>query len=254
LDLTRAIWTLNIAASAGLLVRLLYSNLARTYRFLFAFVLINVVQALALVAIPMRTKIYAQGYMIETAVELLLAVAVVMELYAAALADHPALAKFGSRTVGYLLIAAGVVTATALGIDETVPVGQSIVLHRFFRVERTMDFGIVMFLLLISIFLVWFPVRVKRNVVYYVVGFALFYASRSVGILILNVLPPSWRKQVNNGMLSISLISLVFLALCLRRESDSAKVVRQHSNPAVVAHLAVQLESINAALSRLARR
>jgi len=254
LDLNRVIWALNIAASTGLVVRMLLSKLAGTYRLLFVFVLFDLVQSLVLLGIPVRTKTYALAYMIETAIELLLAVAVVMELYATALAEHPALARFGSRTVGYLLISAGAVAASALGVDDSVPAGQWVVLHRFFRVERTVDFGVVVFLLVISIVLVWFPVRVKRNIAYYVGGFAIFYASRSAGILILNVLPPARQRLVDNMMLSISFVCLLLLALYLRRESETVTFTRPRSNSALAAQLAGQLESINTALSRLAKQ
>src|SRR5258708_1841440 len=192
--------------------------------------------------------------MMGGAILLLVAIAVVMELYAEALVEHPALATYGSRTVGYILIAAGIVAASALGIDETVLAGQSVVLHRYFRAERTVDFGVLVFLVVISIFLLWFPVRVKRNIAYYVGGFAAFYASRSAGLLMVNVLPPGWQRPVDNAMLTLSFSCLLFLALSLRRESDSARIVRNRSNPAAAAEVAGHLESINTVLSRLAKR
>jgi hypothetical protein len=254
LDLTGVLTTLNIAGSASLLLRLVYSKLALTYRFLAAFVSFDLLYTLTLAITPMRTKRYGDIYMIGAATELLLAIMVVVELYAEALAEHPALARFGSRTVGYVLLGAGVIAATILGIDNTVLAGQSAVLHRFYRAERTVDFGVLLFLVIISIFLLWFPVRVKRNISCYVGGFAVFYASRSAGLLAVNLLPPGWMRRVDNTMLSVSFVCLMFLALCLRRESASVAMPRNRSNPTAVAQVTEHLESINTALSRLAKR
>lgn len=254
MDFIRAISLLNIGASAVLLVRLLQAGLWRAYRFLFAYVLFDLIYSVTLANTPMRTKLYGDVYMTGTAVELLLAVAVVMELYSRALEEHPALAKFGSRAVGYLLVAAGIVAASALGIDDTIPAGQSLVLHRFFRVERTMDFGIVIFLVIVSVLLVWFPIRVRRNIAYYVAGFALFYASRSAGILFVNVLPHGWQRPIDIVVLCISFTCLLGLAVFLRPERAFAEVVPRRVNTASATQLTIHLESINTALSRMARR
>ena len=254
LDFTGVVVDMNRAADAGLLARIVSCHLVRTYRFLFAFVCVDLIYSLATVMIPMRTNAYAQWYKAGTAIELVLVIAVVMEVYGGALAEHPALAKFGSRTVGYVLVAAGVMAATAVGMDNTVPAGQSVILHRFFRIERTVDFGVVTFLAVISVFLVWFPVLVKRNIAYYGFGFAAFYASRSAGLLMINVLPPAWQRPVDNSMLLVSFACLSMLALFLRKESGVAGVIRRKSDPVAVAHVAQQLESINTALSRMGKR
>lgn len=254
MDLARVTAVVNIIASAAVVSRMVYCRLFRTYKFLFAFMVADLLFGATLFASPYHTNLYAYVYMAGTAAELFLAIAVVTELFAGALAEHPALAKFGSRAVGYILIGAGIFSAALLGVDEFVPRGQSALLHRYFRAERTVELGVVLFLAVISIFLIWFPVRVKKNLAYYLGGFGISYAARSAGLLAINTLFASHQPLVDGVMMWISIACLMGFAMRLQKESATTADLVQRRPSLEAEHLTRQLASINSTLARLGKR
>ncbi|MEQ1946652.1 MAG: hypothetical protein ABL995_05660 [Bryobacteraceae bacterium] len=253
MSLVQVISALNLAASFLLLARMVASKLFRIYPLLTAFISVDAIFSVCMAATPIRSNFYSYLYMVGTTVGLLLSIGVVMEIFSGALAEHPALAKFGSRVVGYVLIAAGFIAAGTLQLDEGIPKGQSVILHRFFRAERTVDFGEVLFLVGIGLFLIWFPVRVKKNIAYVLGGFGVYYMARSAGLLVINLLPPGYQRAVDNSMLGISFLCILAMAWLLRAElGQPVQVVRRDS--AAAEHLTSQLREFNSAVARLGRR
>ncbi|MEQ1885576.1 MAG: hypothetical protein ABL967_10980 [Bryobacteraceae bacterium] len=253
MSFSQAISDLNLAASFLLLMRMAASRLFRVYPLLTAFIAIDSLFSICSALIPIRSNVYGYIYMGGTSVELFLSIGVVMEIFSGALVEHPALAKFGSRTVGYVLVGAGVIAAATLGFDETIPKGQSIILHRFFRAERTVDFGVVLFLAGIGIFLLWFPVRMKKNIAYVLGGFGIYYTARSAGLLVINVIVPGYQRAVDNVMLGVSFLCILAMAWLLEGEQDQpVRIVRRNSIAAE--HLTTQLQEVNSALARLSRK
>jgi hypothetical protein len=192
--------------------------------------------------------------MVGQAVKLVLVVFVVLELYRLALSGQPALAKYGQETAGIALVTAACVAALGLLVDPTVPPGRSVILYRFFSFERTMDTWVLIFLVVICLFMTWFPVRMKRNVAYYLGGFMLLFLARSAGLLLLNVLSRGRHDILNDAMLGISLACLV-MWLCAFGEAGEkvTTIVGQRSDPRAMEKVTGQLESINASLTELSR-
>ena len=184
-----------------------------------------------------------------------LSVLVVLELYQLALAGQPALAGFGRKTVAYALALAGLIAVGGVTLDATVPPGQPRFRHYFFTAERTMDFTILIFLLFITAFMLWFPVKIRRNIALYMGGFAVFYFSRTFGLLMINILPPASLKVITNVLMSCSVCCLLAWLFGLRRETeDTTTIVGHRWNPAAMEHLKAQLDAINVTLVRFGRR
>jgi hypothetical protein len=249
-----AIWYLNLAATLALIVSLATNGLFRIYRCLFAYLVADATQTLILVAVSRRKNLYAYIYLAAQLLKLLLAVFVVLELYRLALAGRPALARFGQNTVSYWLAAAAAIAALGLALDRAVPPGGSPILHYFNSFERTMDAWLLIFLVLISCFMAWFPVRVKRNGGLYMAGFVIYFLSRFIGLLWSNKVP-AWRHQIDAGMLGIGFACLLLWTVALRRQGEEATVVIGHRwDPSAMERLSAQLDAINARLLNVSRR
>ena len=114
-----------------------------------------------------------------------------------------------------------------------------------------MDLAIVLLLLLMSVFLTWFPVKMKRNVLLFGGVFLIFYFARASGLLLTNVLRPEARIPLSNAMLAISVLCMIYWLFAMRREAEDADAVTSvHRNPERLAELTRQLDAINAAVSR----
>jgi hypothetical protein len=250
----RTLFYLNFAAQFVLLYRLLHSRLYRTYFSLFLYWLVQILPGLALMAIPIHSRRYVYVYWGAQTINVLMAVFVVQDLYRIALLEHPAVASFARRTVLAAMSIAAIVALSGITLDSTIVAGQAPSIHRFATFERSMNFIILLFLLLISILLLWFPIQVRRNIMVYISGFVLFSASRSCGLLLSNILPPSDTRLVSTVLLALTLTCLVIWIVGLKPEGELLTATPGYRrNPETVQRLSHQLDAINAALARFVR-
>jgi len=249
------LWYANLLALTGLLMRIHVTGLRRTCRFLFLYFLVEAVFSLVLTQVPLYSVAYARAYMGDQAVAHLLAILAVLELYRIALAKHPGLASFGRASVLAVTVFTIVVAAAGTFLDPEVLAGQSAILHRFFKLERTLDLVILILLSLISALITWFPVGVSRNIALSIAGFSVFYFTRATGSLAVNLLAPTYLPALNDASLGISLVCFMVWAFVLRPEGVASDFVAGHAgDPAALGRLTHQLDSINAALLRFGRR
>jgi hypothetical protein len=252
---SRWLWYANVTALTVLLARLAITRLFRVYPFLFIYFLVDLGGSLTLIQIPYLSNSYAVTYMALRSITHIVAIVVVLEIYRVALAKHPGLAGFGRASVLTITVVMTVVAAIGTVLDKNVLKGQSAVVHRFFTLERSLDLILLLFLLLISAFITWFPVELSRNAILSLVGFSIFYFTRAAGLLAINLLPPAQLATLNDGLLGMSLVILVAWALALRPERAGANTVAGHSwDPAAFGRVSRQLDAINAALVRFGWR
>jgi hypothetical protein len=148
---------------------------------------------------------------------------------------------------------AAIVALSGITLDSTILAGQSRAVHRFATFERSMNIVILLFLLLISVLLLWFPIRVRRNIVVYISGFVLFSASRSFGLLLYNLRPQDARLT-STILLGLTLLCLLIWIVGIEPEGELATATPGYRrNPETMQRLSHQLDSINAALTRYVR-
>jgi hypothetical protein len=246
---------LNFIAELGLLWLLIQCKLYRTYRYLFFYWLVQAVTTLAILPVPSRTYLYLYMYWCIQTISVVMAVFVVQDLYRIALLEHPAVAAFGRRSVMATLAFAGVIALSGIALDATIlPAGHYPAIHRFATFERTMNFVILLFLLLISGLLLWFPIKVRRNIVVYICGFVLFSASRSFGLLLANLLPQAATLTVSTILLALTLVCLLIWIVGLRPEGERTTATPGYRrDPEAMQRLSRQIDAINATLARFVR-
>jgi hypothetical protein len=123
--------------------------------------------------------------------------------------------------------------------------------------EQTMDGTMAIFLIIISIFMGWFPVRMRRNVIVYIGGFLLWALSRSAAAHIVNQWSGNTQVSlvVSSMQMFIEMGCLLLWLLELRREGESRTAVVGHLwNRAEAERLTDQLDAINSGLERLRRK
>jgi hypothetical protein len=251
------IWYFHIAGTFALVARLYQTGLIRTYRWFGIYMLVGLAGSTLNIYFLQthRLRCYAETYMIGMGMKMIVSVFVLLELYRVALASQPAIARFGRQTVGYALVVAAAIAALGLILDRSAPKDQPLLLYRYFKVERTMDVWALTFLLLITAFMLWFPVKLMRNAAFYLLGFVVYFSARSAGLLVVNLLTRRYQPAVDSIMLGISLCCLLFWVFALRREDrDRATVIGHRWDPSAMDRLTGQLDAINASLLRFSRR
>ena len=247
----RILWYLNFAAMAALLARIIYCKLHRTYPWSFRFWLGLAVASGILMALPMNTDGYFHMYMVARGVSLILSIFVVQELYGVALAAHPGLSVFGRRSMLTILGIAAFCALAGVGVDFKILPGQYWGINRFLAVDRTVEFIILVFLVVIGVFLLWFPVKIRRNMAIYIAGFMGYHGSQTVAQLAHNLLPQKFAQATSVSAMAMVLLCLLIWLTALRKEREAPAIVAGHGwNPAVAVRLTVQLDQINMALAK----
>ena len=248
------LWYVNLAASAMLLVRFWLTRIYLSQRLLYAFFLVKVALGIALLRIPYRSDLYTYVYVAAEVAAQLLAFFALLELYRNALARHKGLASFGRAAVWVVTGIVTLLASVSATLDQDIPRGQSAILHRYFTVERTVDIAIVLFLLVIAVFVTWFPVKMSRNVILSIAGFSVFYALKVGALLALNVMPYSRLAAINDLAMALTGGLMIAWSCLVRAEVVSDEVVAGHAwDPEAMEVLSHQLDSINTALTRFGR-
>jgi hypothetical protein len=238
-----------------LLLRLCWSGLVWTYKLLFCYLAADLVSSIGALTIRYDTKRYGDVYFSSQTLKIVVSAFVVVEIYTLALAATPALARFGRNTVSYILGAAALVPLVGLLMDHAT--SPHPYLRAFLLFEQTMNGTTALFLIIISLFMAWFPVRMRRNVIVYIGGFIVWALSRSAAVHIIN----QWSgdKQVsmvvNSVQMFIEMGCLLLWLLELRREGERRTAVVGHLwNRAEAERLTEQLGAINDSLERMRRK
>jgi hypothetical protein len=254
-SVVQALWFLNMAAEAVLFARLYFQRLAGIYPFLIAYLLAVLIDQVLSLAFAGRQhqNTYALIYFAGQGVKVILVILVVLELFDRALIQQPALARFGRRMLGYLFSLAVGIGLLNLLLDAGAASGANSFLVRFLRLERSVDLVALILLIVMGGFLLWFPVRARRNAVYCLAGFMMYSFFRWTGLLLNNLWPQS-SQNFSVVMLTVSLVCTVGWTVLLKPEGEKETVVTGHSwNPDQAKRLTVQLNAINSRLERLVR-
>ncbi len=244
------LYACNILAFAALLVRIVSIRLARSYPALVVWLAANTALSLCTWIVRMDMLFYYWFFIFTQSFELFLYLFTVLEIYGNVLKSLPGLASTARWLIPFLVTTSAVGSASLLAFEGH-PVSH---LDWFHRVDRTVITTLVLFVLMITAFMVWFPVRVSRNTVVYSVGYAAYLVPKGASLFLLNSGHGVRWLPGAVGMV-MSSICLLFWAVALDREGETAVVspVRRFQ-PREEAHLLTQLEAINRILSHVAEK
>lgn len=253
----KVVWWITMGLTVAVLVSLWMNSLVRLYKLFFCYLAADLIFSIAAANTPYHTKAYAYVYFSSQIVKGGIAAFMLVEVYSLALDRHPALARFGKSVVGYILAASAVIPLAMMFSDRTGPGYKYPLLRKFYLSEQTVDSTMAIFLILISIFLTWFPVRLRRNVIVYITGFTVWSLTHSAAVHLANQFQSSksaiaWLNLIQTSLL---LGCLLYWLLGFRREGEGRTAVVGHLwNRAEAERLTEQLNAINDSLERMRRR
>lgn len=121
--------------------------------------------------------------------------------------------------------------------------------------ERVIATVALLVLLLMLLFILWFPVRMPRNLAVFSIGFVLYFSAKTALLLLRSFYSHENLALVNNGVTFILCICLVCWITFLNKPGEITPVTIGHSwrasrQPELMNHL----EALNTALARAGRR
>jgi len=235
-----------IAALAILCLRMWATGLYRIYVYFFGYLVLELLQTLIPLLVPLESRLYQDLYYVSEALIMACYALVVLELYSKVFRDLEGIASTARRYIqGTLVVSIGLALLPLPLEQAKVTLGEY-----FTSYQRIVMSALVIFVLLVSFFLVYYPVPLGRNVIAYLMGYSVYFLTHAATSLIIN-LGHYWIRQLSSIAMGVSAVCLIFWIIALSRAGENQRVVIGHQwNLADEQKLRTQLAAINSSLLR----
>jgi hypothetical protein len=177
------------------------------------------------------------------------AAAVLYRLCRESLADYPAIRRFASQSLVVTLCGCIMLGMAIWWLNPAASSERSPLLQQFNAGIQAVDGGLFAFLVLFGAFLIWFPVQIRRNTIYIIAGFTVYFLSHCVALFLTNIMPAA-SAGTNLFEFTIAAVLLICGLFLFNKEGETVPVTTGHNwNAAEMGKLTRQLEAINARLS-----
>lgn len=239
-----------IVALLALYAKMSWDGLYKIYVYFFGYLAVELLQLLVPVFVPLDGRMYRDAYVVSQALVICFSILVVLELYSIVLRRLPGIGNVSRRYIKVTLVLAAGISLLPLSLEKT----PNTVTGYLFILQRPVMTSLLVFILLITAFLVYYPVPLGRNVLVYLLGYAVYFVTNSTTIFIRN-LGHYWSRPISDVHMLVFFTCLVFWLFALSRSGEAKRVVVGHQwNPSDEGRLLAQLEAINASLLRSRRK
>lgn len=253
LPLEAFFWYASLFLKIVLLWRLFALRLAPRYKALCVSLALASVRSILLMSLEFRSNLYGVVYFVTQPLIGLAYVAVVLEIYGQIFEAYRGISFLGR---GFLLTA--FITSAAVSIwlhvaEFNVNGGPFAFLRYYLTGESSLYVVMLMVLLALAIFLFWYPVPLRKNLVHYNLIFLVFFGAMSAGLYMGNPDPSSVMARLGSAMrMGVDTACLSLWIALFRREweTESAGVAFALSS-AHQAQVLHQLDSMNQAILRV---
>jgi hypothetical protein len=255
LEAFRVTTVVQIILYSAVLIRLFASSLSRHYRLFTVFIAFELVRAIVTGGLSVRSMLYGYLYFLTQPIAWMLHALVVLELFRIALSSHPGIATLGRRIViGAVAISAGISVAT-LAITSRSSDSRYVILENYLVLERVINSSLMIFVLLLGVFLAYFPVPLSRNARLHAGLFGLYFLGRTSLWLLRNLLGPDFTDEMNLVMFAVVGCCLAAWALFLTPAGETQVVrSRPRFSPEDEHRLVAQLDALNRTLVGSAKK
>jgi hypothetical protein len=254
-ELYKALWLLSLIFTGALIASLAMKRLAGVYRWFFVFLCFQLAQSLLLIPLDVNSERYWFAYIATQPITWVLNILIVLELYSLALAGHPGIATLSRWAMLAALAVAVGLSAITLSADLSGPAGPFPILVYVRMVERGVLSSLFAFLLLITAFLGWFPLGVRRNLVLHAGVFSVYFLATGLVLFRMNVTKTvatdaTWAVV----LLIVDVCLLTWLLFLNKRGEEEVAVVGRRWHPEDEERLSEQLDSLNSLLLKPPRK
>jgi hypothetical protein len=227
-----------------LIVRIWSAGLYVLYPFFFSYLVADLLQTLIGSAMPYNGHAYARFWVASEGIIDCCYALIVVELYRIVFRELPGIASVSRR---YITVTVAIAIVASLFLQRLAETPANY-LSVFFVIECAVVFSLLIFILLVSAFLAYYPVSLHRNVVVYSIGYAVYFLTKAAALFI-RTLGYYVAPQISTALLVVSSVCLLFWTLGLNRRGEERTVVIGHQwNRDDEARLLSKLKAINASL------
>jgi hypothetical protein len=235
-----------IVALLALSARLSWEGLYKVYFYFLCYLVVELLQLLVPVFVSLDARMYRDLYVATQALVICFSTLVVLELYSVVFRGLPGIGNVSRRYIKLILVLAVLLSLLPLGLETT----PSTVTGYLFVFQRPIMTSLLIFILSLTGFLVYYPVPLGRNVLAYLIGYAVYFIANATTIFIRN-LGHYWSRPLSDVQMLVYFSCLVFWAFALNRSGETKRMVLGHQwKQSDEGRLLAQLEAINTSLLR----
>lgn len=241
----------NIVAFLLLAVRVFHLGLVPRYPMLALFLVVSPLALFVFEFLPRNTNLYAKVYFTLLPLHWVLYFALAYEAYRRALEEHTGLASAGRWLVSVGLLLALTVTALSLTAELGAQPQKFPILLAIHTAERAIATVLTLLLSFLLGFTLYFPVLLRRNSLLLVTGLTAFFLSKSLILLLRNLLGPETTEvfSLGNQLVILAVVGLWTWQL-VRPESDRESGPRASVERERAEQMLRQLGALNQMLLR----
>ena len=235
-------------------IKLWRKGLALRYRGLLGFLLVIALDSTLILLLfkDFSSASYRLYWEIFQPLTWIFSVWVVLELYSLILERHKGLATLGrwAQYAGFAL--SSVVSVLAILPRIHSGRGNALVSY-YYAIERGVDCGMLVFLLVILLWLTRYPVPLSRNVILHSVAYSVLFFSNSLGLFARAFLGTQLSQPVTVALNGIFVVCVLSWLLFLSPKGEEIRVTVPRFSPEHEQQVLNRLETLNASLLRISR-
>lgn len=250
----RLLWLLSNAARFAVLAKIRSEGLASSFRLFSWYLVAECTLSLGLFFLPDLTAAYGWFWLAWQPVLWALYILIVVELHGLILARYPGIRTFLQRVMNWVLIGSVLVSLAWVMPDLASNPQRFPLLFYAVAVNKGVVAGLVISLVAATGLLVFYPIRLPRNIAAHAVLYFLYFLSEAVAFFVLNAQGYAGWEWVRLAQFGSQIACLTGWMLILDSAGEKKAAPVAVRNPGTEERLLRQLEGINEALIRMARK
>ena len=243
-----------LTAFSILFLCLYTSKLLWIYRFFTMYVLFQIGRLILTLVIPYRSNAFGYFFFICEPIVWILSALAILEVYGMVLRNHPGIATWGRWALSGSIGASIVLSLCTLILDYQNAAEKYPILANFLLLSRLVTVSLLLFVLLITFCLLWFPIVLNRNTVVHCCVFAAYFLIKSTAFVVAGLVPGHFMVPINVAVLLLVTVccAVWIFGLSTKGETIPAKI-GHYWNPGQEKRLMEQLDAINRTLVHSAK-
>ena len=243
-----------LAGFAILFWRLFTCKLTGIYRYFTMYVVFQIGRMILTMVIPYRSNAFGNVFFTLEPIVWILSALAILEVYGIVLRNHPGIATWGRWALTASIGASVVLSLGTLFLDYQNASEKYPILANFFLLSRLVTISLLLFVVLITFCLLWFPIVLNRNTVVHCCVFAGYFLIKSTTYVVAGLLPGHSFVSINVAVqLLITLCCAAWIVgLSAKGETIPAKI-GHYWDPGQEERLMAQLDAINRTLLHSAK-
>jgi hypothetical protein len=241
------VWYLNTAVASLVAIKFLATRLGSAYPVLAVYLVALPARSLLLMGLRGNDYLYGWVYIITSPILSVLTAWAGLEIYRLVLEAYSGLSALGRRSFLATVAAGGAIAFLTVQLGLRVPKEPYPTLRLFLLLDSWISGVVLFFLLTLTVFVLWFPVPLRRNVVLYSFGLCAKLAAAGTGYAMRVFAGAEYRESGSMLIMAAdTLVCTVWLFAFSRSGEKTLPEGTIRRSPEQRARLLGQLNSLNA--------